>query len=58
MVLETAVNGGADRIATFNIKHLADLASRDAAGDDAIIRLNAIRGSSRIRALIAFVSSR
>ena len=23
MVLETAVNGGADRIATFNIKHLA-----------------------------------
>ena len=23
MVLETAVNGGADRMATFNIKHLA-----------------------------------
>ena len=35
-----------------------DLAARDAAGDDAIIRLNAIRGSSRIRALIAFMSSR
>jgi hypothetical protein len=27
MVLETAVNGGADRIATFNVRHLAEAAA-------------------------------
>lgn len=28
MVLETAVNGGADRLVTFNVRHLRDAASR------------------------------
>ena len=46
------------RAEQLGVKSIADLASRDAAGDDAIIRLNAIRGSSRIRALIAVVSRR